>query len=178
MAEILPLDAGRIADALQRAGVRYLSGADDGLLALFDPPNAEKPALQATFHAAGPDGDVLAVRLTVARLFGADDWPRMLAAMNSWHQDHRWPKGHLEYLPFQPDWTPLARLVAEHHVSFTAGVHDELLEETIQVALATSLSFLSAICPPPRVSQESVTTEELDKWLSDRTSARLSRHPR
>jgi hypothetical protein len=167
MAEILPLDAGRIADALERAGVRYLSGGDGGFLALFDPPNAEKPALHATFHAAGPDGDVLAVRVTMARLFDADDWPRMLAAINIWHQDHRWPKGHVEYLPSQPGRIPLARLVAKHHVAFTAGVHDEMLDETIEVALATSVNFLSSLCPPPRPVQESVSAEELEERFSD-----------
>jgi hypothetical protein len=43
-----------------------------------------------------------------------------------------------------------------------------MLDETIEVALATSVAFLSALCPPLGLVQESATAEELEEWFSAR----------
>lgn len=166
MSQLPAFDRDRLAAALDRMGLHYLCTSHGGFAALFSPASAAQLQAEIFFSVGGVDGDVLGVNASVARVFGADDWPGLLGAINDWHHQHRWPTGHLDYLPVEPGQPPLARLVAEWHMPFAAGVHDELLAEVLAVAVDSSLAFLRQLCPPLAPRSRTITDEALERWLS------------
>ena len=61
-----------------------------------------------------------------------------------------------------------ARLIAEHHTPLAAGIHDELLVETLAVALDCCIAFLHHLCPPVVSRVETVSAGQLEDWLTER----------
>jgi hypothetical protein len=168
MSELSPLSRERLAAALRQMDVHYLHTDCGALAALFAPASATDLQVEAFFAVGGPNDTVLDVHAGIARAFGPDDWPGLLASINDWHREHRWPTGHLDYLPARPGQPPLARLIAEHHTPLAAGIHDELLVETLAVALDCCIAFLHHLCPPVVSRVETVSAGQLEDWLTER----------
>jgi len=168
MSELLPLSRDRLAATLGQMGVRCLHTDHGALAALFAPASATDLQVEVFFAVGGADDTVLDLHASVARVFGPDDWPGLLASINDWHRQHRWPTGHLDYLPTQPGQPPVARLVAEHHTPLAAGVHDELLVESLAVSLDCCISFLRQLCPPVVSRIETISPGQLEDWLTER----------
>jgi len=168
MSELSPLSRERLAAALRQMDVHYLHTDCGALVALFAPASATDLQVEALFAVGGPNDTVLDVQAGIARAFGPDDWPGLLASINDWHREHRWPTGHLDYLPARPGQPPLARLIAEHHTPLAAGIHDELLVETLAVALDRCIAFLRHLCPPVVSRVETVSAGQLEDWLTER----------
>lgn len=165
MSEPLSLDRERLATALSRMGWHYQSLGPNGFQALFSPASAEQLPVHVLFAVAA-HGAVLEVGTSVPRVFGADDWPGLLGAINNWHRQHRWPTGYLDYLPVSSNQPPLARLVAEYHMPLTAGIHDELLVETLSLAVDSCIEFLHQLSPLASRSA-TVTRDELEQWFAE-----------
>ena len=127
---VAPVSIDRVADALKRLGIRYLTDEDGNLLAMW-----EKHVV--LFALEGPDSEVLVMR---ARAYNAlpQDWAdRAYAAVNEWNHTRRFLKSYVG------DETESGRLslYAEMQLPLVPGLHDALLDELIDCAAAVSGSW-------------------------------------
>lgn len=156
-----PLTAARVRAALRR--LRFsVQVADDGSCAVEVPP-LPGDSLKLRFVVQVESGN-LAIRGVAGRAFPADDWPLLLAAINCWHEFHRWPRGVLHRV-WEGD-KPLGLLAAEHIQPCRAGIHDELMDETLRRVLGSATDFLTRLCnatsaPAPATLDAST----LESWL-------------
>jgi hypothetical protein len=127
---VAPVSIDRVADALKRLSIRYLTDQDGNLLAMW-----EKHVV--LFALEGPGREVLVMR---ARAYNAlpPDWSdRAYAAVNEWNHTRRFLKSYVG------DETESGRLslYAEMQLPMAPGVHDALLDELIDCAAAVSGSW-------------------------------------
>ena len=126
-----PVTMRRIAEALDRLEIRYLTDNDGSLLAMW-----ERHAL--LFALEGPDDEILVMR---GRPHGtvAPDWSdRAYRVVNEWNHTRRFCKAYVG------DATERGMLpiYAEIQVPLLAGVHDPLLDELLDCAAAVTSAFV------------------------------------
>ena len=131
MPTIEPYGPERLEALLASNGWNSFRSADGRAYLTFltvEPPVGE---IRAVWSADGPENTVHLVRATSpACCYPAEDGPALVALLNEFHMDRRWPKGYL-----RPFGTCQVQLVAESQYPFSDGVHDELLQTLNRLAL-------------------------------------------
>src|SRR5215468_454931 len=128
---VRPVTIRRVAEALDRLEIRYLTDNDGSLLAMW-----ERHAL--LFALEGPDDEILVMR---GRPHGtvSPDWAdRAYRVVNEWNHTRRFCKAYVG------DATERGMLpiYAEIQVPLTSGVHDPLLDEMLDCAAAVTSAFV------------------------------------
>jgi hypothetical protein len=128
---IRPVTAQRIADALDRLEIRYLTDGDGSLLALW-----ERHAL--LFALEGPDDEILVMRGRPHATVPPDWADRAHRVVNEWNHTRRFCKAYIG------DATERGQLpiYAEIQVPLLAGAHDALLDELLDCAAAVTSAFV------------------------------------
>jgi hypothetical protein len=126
-----PVTMPRIAGALDRLEIRYLTDGDGSLLAMW-----ERHAL--LFALEGPDDEILVMR---GRPHGTvpPDWAdRAFRVVNEWNHSRRFCKAYIG------DATERGMLpiYAEIQVPLLSGAHDPLLDELLDCAAAVTSAFV------------------------------------
>jgi hypothetical protein len=125
------VDMARLAAALDRLEIRYLTDGNGSLLAMW-----ERHAVLFTLE--GPADEVLVIR---ARPHGTvpPDWSdRAFRVVNEWNHSRRFCKAYVG------DSTERGQLpiYAEMQVPLISGAHDALLVELIDCAAAVAVAFV------------------------------------
>lgn len=125
------VDLTRLAAALDRLEIRYLTDGDGSLLAMW-----ERHAVLFTLE--GPDDEILVIR---ARPHGTvpPDWvDRAYRAVNEWNHSRRFCKAYVG----DPTERGQLPIYAEMQVPLISGAHDALLVELIDCAAAVAVAFV------------------------------------
>jgi hypothetical protein len=131
---ISAVDMTRMASALDRLEVRYLTDGDGSLLAMW-----ERHAVLFTLE--GPDDEILVIR---ARPHGTvpPDWAdRAYRVVNEWNHSRRFCKAYIG----DPTERGQLPIYAEMQVPLISGAHDALLVELIDCAAAVAVAFVDWI---------------------------------
>jgi hypothetical protein len=124
----------RLAAALDRLEIRYLTDGDGSLLAMW-----ERHAV--LFALEGPDDEILVIR---ARPHGTvpPDWAdRAYRVVNEWNHSRRFCKAYVG----DPTERGQLPIYAEMQVPLISGAHDALLVELIDCAAAVAVAFVDWI---------------------------------
>lgn len=126
-----PITMRRVAEALDRLEIRYLTDGDGSLLAMW-----ERHAV--LFALEGPDDEILVMR---GRPHGTvhPDWAdRSYRVVNEWNHTRRFCKAYVG------DATERGMLpiYAEIQIPLVSGVHDALLDEMLDCAAAVTSTFV------------------------------------
>jgi hypothetical protein len=126
-----PVTMRRIADALDRLEIRYLTDGDGSLLAMW-----ERHAL--LFALEGPDDEILVMRGRPHSTVPPDWADRSYRVVNEWNHTRRFCKAYVG------DATERGQLpiYAEIQVPLLAGAHDALLDELLDCAAAVTSAFV------------------------------------
>ncbi len=125
------VDMKRLAAALDRLEIRYLTDGDGSLLAMW-----ERHAVLFTLE--GPDDEILVIR---ARPHGTlpPDWAdRGYRVVNEWNHSRRFCKAYVG----DPTERGQLPIYAEMQVPLISGAHDALLVELIDCAAAVAVAFV------------------------------------
>jgi hypothetical protein len=125
------VDMVRLAAALDRLEIRYLTDGDGSLLAMW-----ERHAVLFTLE--GPADEVLVIR---ARPHGTapPDWSdRAFRVVNEWNHSRRFCKAYVG----DPTERGQLPIYAEMQVPLISGAHDALLVELIDCAAAVAVAFV------------------------------------
>ncbi len=125
------VDMRRLAAALDRLEIRYLTDGDGSLLAMW-----ERHAVLFTLE--GPDDEILVIR---ARPHGTvpPDWgDRAYRVVNEWNHSRRFCKAYVG----DPTERGQLPIYAEMQVPLISGAHDALLVELIDCAAAVAVAFV------------------------------------
>jgi putative sensory transduction regulator len=128
------VDMARLAAALDRLEIRYLTDGDGSLLAMW-----ERHAVLFTLE--GPDDEILVIR---ARPHGTvpPDWAdRAYRVVNEWNHSRRFCKAYVG----DPTERGQLPIYAEMQVPLISGAHDALLVELIDCAAAVAVAFVDWI---------------------------------
>jgi hypothetical protein len=128
------VDMTRLAAALDRLEIRYLTDGDGSLLAMW-----ERHAVLFTLE--GPDDEILVIR---ARPHGTvpPDWAdRAYRVVNEWNHSRRFCKAYVG----DPTERGQLPIYAEMQVPLISGAHDALLVELIDCAAAVAVAFVDWI---------------------------------
>jgi hypothetical protein len=121
----------RLAAALDRLEIRYLTDGDGSLLAMW-----ERHAVLFTLE--GPEDEILVIR---ARPHGTvpPDWAdRAYRVVNEWNHSRRFCKAYVG----DPTERGQLPIYAEMQVPLISGAHDPLLVELIDCAAAVAVAFV------------------------------------
>ncbi len=131
MTSVGPLALPRLEQALRRNGVRYLTDADGGLLALW-----ERHAV--LFTVEGPAQEILVMRARAHATVPPEWADRAYAAVNEWNHTRRFFKGYVGNAT-ERGGLPV---YAEMQVPLLAGVHDALLDEFVECAGTVAAAYV------------------------------------
>jgi hypothetical protein len=121
----------RVAEALDRLDIRYLTDGSGTLLALW-----ERHAV--LFALEGPDDEILVIRARPHATVPPDWADRSYQVVNEWNHTRRFCKA---YVGDPTDRSQLP-IYAEMQVPLGAGAHDALLVELVDCAAAVALGFV------------------------------------
>ncbi|MGH3713870.1 MAG: YbjN domain-containing protein [Micromonosporaceae bacterium] len=126
-----PVTIDRVAQALKRLGIRYLTDEDGNLLAMWE-------RHVVLFALEGPDSEILVMRARTYNAVPADWAERAYTAVNEWNHTRRFLKS---YVGDETEQGKLS-LYAEMQLPLVPGIHDGLLDELVDCAAAVSGSWV------------------------------------
>ncbi len=127
-----PVDDVRLADALRRIDVHFLTDSSSGNLVAMWERHAVMFALE------GPDRDILMVRARAHGMVPAGWADRAYPAVNAWNHDRRFLKAYVG----GPTDSGRLPLYAEMQVPMIPGVHDQLLDELLGCAVDVAEAWI------------------------------------
>ena len=128
---VAPVTLTRIAEALDRLDIRYLTDGGGTLLALW-----ERHAV--LFALEGPDDEILVMRARPHATVPPDWADRSYRVVNEWNHSRRFCKAYVG----DPTDRGQLPIYAEMQVPLGAGTHDALLVELVDCAAAVALGFV------------------------------------
>jgi hypothetical protein len=130
-AVVAPITFVRVAEALERLDIRYLTDGDDSLLALW-----ERHAVLFTLE--GPSDEILVIRARPHATVPPDWADRAYRVVNEWNHSRRFYKAYVG------DATDRGQLpiYAEMQIPLLSGAHDALLVELVDCAAAVAMGFV------------------------------------
>jgi hypothetical protein len=128
---VLPVTLERIAEALDRLDIRYLTDGSGTLLALW-----ERHAV--LFALEGPDDEILVIRARPHSTVPPDWADRSYRVVNEWNHTRRFCKAYVG----DPTDRGQLPIYAEMQVPLGSGAHDALLVELVDCAAAVALGFV------------------------------------
>jgi hypothetical protein len=128
---IEPVTLLRVADALEKLEIRYLTDGDGSLLALW-----ERHAV--LFALEGPEDEILVIRARPHATVPPDWADRSYRVVNEWNHTRRFYKAYIG------DATDRGQLpiYAEMQVPLLSGAHDALVAELVDCAAVVALGFV------------------------------------
>ena len=129
--KVEPVKLVRIAEALERLDIRYLTDGDGSLLALW-----ERHAV--LFALEGPSDEILVIRARPHSTVPPDWADRSYRVVNEWNHTRRFYKAYIG----DPTDRGQLPIYAEMQVPLLAGVHDPLLDELLDCAAAVTSAFV------------------------------------
>jgi hypothetical protein len=126
-----PVAMRRVAEALDRLDIRYLTDGDGSLLAMW-----ERHAL--LFALEGPEDEILVMRARVHGTVPPDWGDRPYRVVNEWNHTRRFCKAYVG----DPTERGQLPIYAEIQVPLVAGAHDALLDEVLDCAAAVASTFV------------------------------------
>jgi hypothetical protein len=126
-----PVTMRRVADALDRLEIRYLTDGDGSLLAMW-----ERHAV--LFSLEGPDDEILVMRGRPHSTVPPDWADRSYRVINEWNHTRRFCKAYIG----DPTERGQLPIYAEIQIPLLSGVHDPLLEEMLDCAAAVTTTFV------------------------------------
>jgi Putative bacterial sensory transduction regulator len=128
---VAPVTLTRVAEALDRLDIRYLTDGGGTLLALW-----ERHAV--LFALEGPDDEILVMRARPHATVPPDWADRSYRVVNEWNHSRRFCKAYVG----DPTDRGQLPIYGEMQVPLGAGVHDALLMEILDCAAAVALAFV------------------------------------
>jgi hypothetical protein len=128
-----------IANYLRRRGLKFLVDSDGDFLVQFAYSETIGCELSMLLMAAGPRGDVYAIRLLSNKRIPKEERDRILRLCNTWNSARRWPKAYLHIPDSSPDAPGEIRLEAD--LCLEKGVHQELLDDFTDTILLAGHAF-------------------------------------
>ncbi len=130
-APVAPVTIERIAQALDRLDIRYLTDGGGTLLALW-----ERHAV--LFALEGPDDEILVIRARPHATVPPDWADRSYRVVNEWNHTRRFCKAYVG----DPTDRGQLPIYAEMQVPLGSGAHEALLVEMVDCAAAVALGFV------------------------------------
>ncbi|MER7002553.1 YbjN domain-containing protein [Dactylosporangium sp. NPDC000555] len=127
---IAPLTLLRVAEALEKLEIRYLTDGDGSLLALW-----ERHAV--LFALEGPSDEILVIRARPHATVPPDWADRSYRVVNEWNHTRRFYKAYVG----DPTDRGQLPIYAEMQVPLLSGVHDALIAELVDCAAVVALGF-------------------------------------
>jgi hypothetical protein len=121
----------RVAAALERLDIRYLTDGDGGLLALWERHTV-------LFALEGPTDEILVIRVRVNATVPPDWAERSYRVVNEWNHTRRFLKAYVG----DPTDRQQLPIYAELQLPMLAGVHDRLLTELVDCARVVAQGFV------------------------------------
>jgi hypothetical protein len=121
----------RVAEALERLDIRYLTDGDGSLLALW-----ERHAV--LFALEGPSDEILVIRARPHATVPPDWADRSYRVVNEWNHTRRFYKAYVG----DPTDRGQLPIYAEMQVPLMSGAHDALLVELIDCAAVVAMGFV------------------------------------
>src|SRR5690242_12606410 len=128
---IAPVTLLRVADALEKLDIRYLTDGDGSLLALW-----ERHAV--LFALEGPSDEILVIRARPHATVPPDWADRSYRVVNEWNHTRRFYKAYIG----DPTDRGQLPIYAEMQVPLLSGVHDALIAELVDCAAVVALGFV------------------------------------
>jgi len=157
---IKPYGPERLEELLTALGWTTFRSADGRAYLSLHPSDSPVNEIRAIWAAEGHDRSVHDIRVTSPSCtYPAGESPALLALVNEFHNERRWPKAYL-----RPIANSRVQLVAEMQYPLADGVHDELLETLTRLALATAndlFGWVSERYRPPAPSELDIDELEL-----------------
>jgi Putative bacterial sensory transduction regulator len=129
--KVEPVNLVRVAEALERLDVRYLTDGDGSLLALW-----ERHAV--LFALEGPSDEILVIRARPHSTVPPDWADRSYRVVNEWNHTRRFYKAYIG----DPTDRGQLPIYAEMQVPLMSGAHDALLLELIDCAAVVAMGFV------------------------------------
>ncbi|WP_432978500.1 YbjN domain-containing protein [Dactylosporangium sp. CA-233914] len=129
--EIAPITLLRVAEALEKLEIRYLTDGDGSLLALW-----ERHAV--LFALEGPSDEILVIRARPHATVPPDWADRSYRVVNEWNHTRRFYKAYVG----DPTDRGQLPIYAEMQVPLLSGVHDTLVAELVDCAAVVALGFV------------------------------------
>jgi len=128
---IAPVTLLRVAEALEKLEIRYLTDGDGSLLALW-----ERHAV--LFALEGPSDEILVIRARPHATVPPDWADRSYRVVNEWNHTRRFYKAYVG----DPTDRGQLPIYAEMQVPLLSGVHDALVAELVDCAAVVALGFV------------------------------------
>jgi len=128
---ITPVTLLRVAEALEKLDIRYLTDGDGSLLALW-----ERHAV--LFALEGPSDEILVIRARPHATVPPDWAERSYQVVNEWNHTRRFYKAYIG----DPTDRGQLPIYAEMQVPLLSGVHDALIAELVDCAAVVALGFV------------------------------------
>jgi hypothetical protein len=129
--KVEPVNLVRVAEALERLDIRYLTDGDGSLLALW-----ERHAV--LFALEGPSDEILVIRARPHSTVPPDWADRSYRVVNEWNHTRRFYKAYIG----DPTDRGQLPIYAEMQVPLMSGAHDALLLELIDCAAVVAMGFV------------------------------------
>jgi hypothetical protein len=129
--ELTPVTLERVAEALERLEIRYLTDGDGSLFALW-----ERHAV--LFALEGPSDEILVIRARPHATVPPDWADRSYRVVNEWNHTRRFYKAYVG----DPTDRGQLPIYAELQVPLMSGAHDALLVELIDCAAVVAMGFV------------------------------------
>lgn len=128
---IAPVTLQRVAEALEKLEIRYLTDGDGSLLALW-----ERHAV--LFALEGPSDEILVIRARPHATVPPDWADRSYRVVNEWNHTRRFYKAYVG----DPTDRGQLPIYAEMQVPLLSGAHDALVAELVDCAAVVALGFV------------------------------------
>ncbi|WP_432830261.1 YbjN domain-containing protein [Dactylosporangium sp. CA-092794] len=128
---IAPITLLRVAEALEKLEIRYLTDGDGSLLALW-----ERHAV--LFALEGPSDEILVIRARPHATVPPDWADRSYRVVNEWNHTRRFYKAYIG----DPTDRGQLPIYAEMQVPLLSGAHDALVAELVDCATVVALGFV------------------------------------
>lgn len=130
-ATVAPVTLTRVAAALDKLDIRYLTDGSGTLIALW-----ERHAV--LFALEGPDDEILVIRARPHATVPPDWADRSYRVVNEWNHTRRFCKAYVG----DPTDRGQLPIYAEMQVPLGSGAHDPLIVELVDCAAAVALGFV------------------------------------
>lgn len=164
MNELEPFGPEVIERFLTTHNIRYFRDSGNGFFAIFEPSGPNDDEIQLSFRVEGSASDLYAIRATTATYYPPEEWPQLLALVNQWNAERRYPKVYLQFRPGKG----IATLVAEGQIDCEGGVHQAFLDRFSMIIVHCAFQFFrwlgeNRVAPP--TSGSGPSADELETWF-------------
>ena len=160
----LTFDSNRLHSLLHRQRLAYTTCPDGTCFVEF----TGTPHVPFVVNLAVTKGPCFSIRAFLACFYSAATVPALLAAINRWHSEARWPRAYVVFDDPQSADPSSVAVYADAHFPLAEGTSDDQLDDwlwTIVNAAEGLLTELYELTSPEEFALETPTAAELNDWL-------------